>query len=189
MTANLKEASEEEATEAVRTLLRFLAEDLTRDGLRDTPSRVVRALREMTTGSQQDPAEILSTVFEEKYDEMVVVRGIRYTSLCEHHMMSFAGTCDVGYVPSGKIVGLSKIPRLVECFARRLQVQERMTSQIAEAIETHLRPLGVGVVVRGRHSCCEHRGVRSENEMVTSDLRGVFRTKPEARAEFLAFVR
>lgn len=182
-------ADQDEAEEAVRTLLRWIGEDPGREGLKDTPARVARALREMTSGASADPAKILGTVFEEKYDEMVVVRGIRVTSLCEHHMMPFTGTCDVGYVPKGKVVGLSKIPRIVECFARRLQVQERLTSQIAGAIEEHLRPLGVGVVVRGRHSCCAHRGVRSENEMITSDLRGVLRSKPEARAEFLALVR
>jgi GTP cyclohydrolase I len=181
--------SEESSKAAVRTLLMFVGENPDRQGLQDTPRRVIEALREMTVGTKQDPGEILSTVFEEKYDEMVVVRGIEYSSLCEHHLMPFAGTCDIGYVPDGKIVGLSKIPRLVECFARRLQVQERMTSQIAEAIETHLKPLGVGVVIRGRHSCCEHRGVGSRNEMITSDLRGVLRSKPEARAEFLAFAR
>lgn len=177
------------AEQAVRHLLEWMGEDPRRPGLRDTPSRVARALREMTRGLEESPAEILGTLFEEEYDEMVVVRGVEYSSLCEHHLMPFSGTCDVGYVPRGKVVGLSKIPRLVRCFARRLQVQERMTSQVAAALEEHLRPLGVGVLVRGRHSCCEHRGVGSRNEMVTSDLRGVFRSKAEARAEFLSLVR
>jgi GTP cyclohydrolase I len=179
----------EQAKAAVRTLLMFVGENPDREGLHDTPRRVIEAFAELTAGSGKNPGEILSTVFAEQYDEMVVVRGIEYSSLCEHHLMTFTGTVDVGYVPDGKIVGLSKIPRLVECFARRLQVQERMTSQIAAALEEHLKPLGVGVVVRGRHSCCEHRGVRSANEMITSDLRGVLRTKPEARAEFLALSR
>lgn len=177
------------AEQAVKTLLEFLGEDPSREGLRETPSRVVRALREMTGGMQEHPGEILGTVFEEEYDEMVVVQGIEFTSLCEHHMLPFTGTCDVGYVPNGRVVGLSKIPRLVRCFAKRLQVQERMTRAIASAMMRHLSPLGVGVVVRGRHSCCETRGVRSKNMMVTSDLRGVMRDKPEARAEFLALTR
>jgi len=180
------------AEDAVKTLLRWVDEkECSRPGLADTPARVVRALEEMTAGYRQDPKEILGTVFEEKYDEMVVVQGIRYHSLCEHHMLPFTGTADVAYIPNsrGLIVGLSKIPRLVECFARRLQVQERMTKQIAEALEEHLKPLGVGVVVRGHHACCESRGIRSRNVMITSDLRGVFRDKPEVRAEFLALAR
>ena len=182
----------EHAEGAVRTLLRWINEkECHRPGLEDTPARVVRALKEMTVGYHQDPKEILGTVFEEKYDEMVLVQGIRYHSMCEHHMMPFSGTADVAYIPNsrGLIVGLSKIPRLVECFARRLQVQERMTKQIAEALQEHLKPLGVGVVVRGHHACCEQRGVRSRNLMVTSDLRGVFREKPEVRAEFLSLAR
>lgn len=179
------------AQDAVRALLHFLGEDLTRDGLKETPIRVVKALEEMTAGYRQDPKDILGTVFEEPYDEMVLVQGIRYHSLCEHHMMPFSGTADVAYIPNaqGLIVGLSKLPRLVHCFARRLQVQERMTKQIAEAIQEHIKPLGVGVVVRGHHACCEARGVRSRNMMVTSDLRGVFRDKPAVRQEFLALAR
>jgi GTP cyclohydrolase I len=180
----------EHAEAGVRQLLRFL-EVADHDGIRDTPARVVRAFEEMTAGYAMSPTEILGTVFEEPYDEMVVVQDIRYTSLCEHHLMPFTGTCDVGYIPNaqGCIVGLSKIPRLVQCFARRLQVQERMTKQIAEALEEHLMPLGVGVVVRGHHACCEARGVRSRNLMTTSDLRGVFKEKPEVRGEFLALAR
>jgi GTP cyclohydrolase I len=184
-----EELLREHVEEAVRTLLHWVGEDPTRPGLERTPARVARALREMTEGCQQDPKKILGTVFEEEYDEMVVVRDIPYSSLCQHHLMPFSGTCDVAYIPRGKLVGLSKLPRLVHCFARRLQVQERMTHQIAGALEEVLEPLGVGVVVRGRHSCCEHRGVRSRNEMITSDLRGVLRTKSEARAEFLDLSR
>ena len=179
------------AVAGVKTLLRYLGEDPARDGLLDTPKRVVKAYDEMTEGYDMDPKEILGRVFEEPYDEMVLVQDIRYHSLCEHHLMPFSGTVDVAYIPNeeGLVVGLSKLPRLVQCFARRLQVQERMTKQIASAIEEHLKPLGVGVVVRGHHACCEARGVRSRNQMVTSDLRGVFRTKPEVRAEFLALAR
>ena len=179
------------ADQAVKHLIQWIGDDPNRPGLKDTPARVAKALKEMTSGYQDSPAEILGTVFEEPYDEMVVVQGISYHSLCEHHLMPFTGTCDIGYIPNsqGYVIGLSKLPRLVECFARRLQVQERMTSQIAAALEEHLKPLGVGVVVRGHHTCCEHRGVRSRNLMVTSDMRGVFRTKPEARGEFLALAR
>lgn len=179
------------AEQAVKHLIRWVGEDPNRHGLEDTPARVARALKEMTEGYLESPADILGTVFEEPYDEMIVVQGIEYHSLCEHHLMTFTGTCDVAYIPNseGRIVGLSKIPRLVQCFARRLQVQERMTKQIAEALEEHVRPLGVGVVVRGHHVCCEGRGVRSRNLMVTSDLRGVFKTRPEVRGEFLALAR
>lgn len=177
------------AEQAVKHLITWIGEDHRRPGLKDTPARVAKALKEMTSGYQDSPAEILDTCFEEDYDEMVVVQGIRYHSLCEHHLMPFTGTCDIGYIPDGHIVGLSKLPRLVECFARRLQVQERMTSQIAAALEEHVKPLGCGVVVRGHHTCCENRGVRSRNLMVTSDMRGVFRQRPEVRGEFLALTR
>lgn len=185
-----KTALDPGAVASVRVLLEMIDEDPGREGLEDTPQRVVRALLEMTEGRHQDPKEILGTVFEEPYDEMVLVQGIRFHSLCEHHMMPFTGTCDVAYIPNekGRVVGLSKIPRLVHCFAKRLQVQERMTQQIAGAMEEHLEPRGVGVVVRGYHSCSEARGVRSRNQMVTSDLRGVFREGP-VRAEFLALAR
>lgn len=190
-TAHNPGTQEHLAEQAVRYLLEWVGEDPNRKGLEDTPARVARALKEMTAGYEMSPEELLETVFEEPYDEMIVVQDIPYTSLCEHHLMVFSGTCDVGYIPnpSGRIVGLSKIPRLVHCFAKRLQVQERMTKQIAGALEEHLAPLGVGVVVRGRHACCEARGVRSRNLMTTSDLRGVFKTKPEVRGEFLALAR
>jgi GTP cyclohydrolase I len=179
------------ANQAVKHLIQWIGEDPNRPGLKDTPARVAKALKEMTVGYEMSPAEILGTLFEEPYDEMVVVQDIPYHSICEHHLMIFTGTVDVGYIPNseGRVVGLSKIPRLVQCFAKRLQVQERMTKQIAGALETHLRPLGVGVVVRGHHACCEARGVRSRNLMITSDLRGVFKTKPEVRGEFLALAR
>lgn len=169
--------------------LEFIGEDPNREGLRDTPRRVIEALQEMTQGYEQDPKKILATRFRDDYDEMVVVRGIPFTSLCEHHALSFRGTADVGYVPAGQVVGLSKIPRLVHCFAKRLQLQERMTKQIAQALQEELKPMGVGVVVRAVHTCCADRGVRSHNEMVTSCLLGCMREEPEARAEFLALVR
>lgn len=182
-------ADEHGPADAVRRLLQFVGEDPLREGLLDTPDRVVRALSEMTSGYQLDPAEVLARQFPDDYDEMVVVRGVSFHSMCEHHMLGFSGTATVGYLPApGRgVVGLSKLARLVDLYARRLQVQERLTMQIADAIETHLQPLGVGVLVAAHHSCMGCRGVRKpEAEMVTSALRGVLRSKPEARAEFLA---
>lgn len=173
------------AEEAVATLLRFIGEEPERDGLRDTPARVVRAWREMTAGYAEDPAEILSRTFEESSDELVILRGISFYSTCEHHLLPFYGEASVGYLP-GKVVGISKLARLVECFAKRLQVQERMTRQIADAIERHLEARGVGVVLRAHHLCMGCRGVRQEEtEMVTSAMLGTLRTDATSRAEFL----
>lgn len=183
---------EEGPADAVVRLLEFVGEDASRPGLVDTPARVLASLSEMTSGYGLDPVEVLSRQFPDAYDEMVVVRGVDFTSLCEHHVLAFTGTASVGYVPrEGKgVVGLSKLARLVDVFARRLQVQERLTMQVADAIEEHLDPLGVGVVIAARHSCMGCRGVRKPAaEMVTSALRGVLRTKPEARAEFLALAQ
>lgn len=173
---------------AVRVLLDELGEDVDRPGLADTPARVVRALRELTSGHDVDPAELLAVTFPDEYDEMVLVRGVDFTSLCEHHLLTFTGTATVAYIPTpGRgVVGLSKLARLVDCYARRLQVQERMTQQIALAIDKHLQPVGVGVVVRARHSCMGCRGVRKPGaEMVTSALLGAMRDEPQTRAEFL----
>jgi GTP cyclohydrolase I len=174
---------------AVRVLLRRVVwEDPEREGLLDTPERVVKALGQMTEGYGQDPVEILGTTFDtEGYDEMVVLRGIDFVSLCEHHMLPFTGTAAVGYVPGDRVVGLSKLARLVDCFARRLQIQERMTKEIADAVMNVLSPQGVGVVVSARHSCMGCRGVRKPGaSMVTSYLAGVMRDNVAARAEFLA---
>ncbi len=183
-------ASANGPTDAVMRLLEFLGQDPKRDGLKDTPSRVVRALKEMTCGYQENPKEILSRVFEEAFDEVVVVRGIPFTSLCEHHMLPFTGTADIGYLPNGKVVGLSKLARLVDCFSKRLQIQERLTREIAEAIKEYLLPRGVGVVVTAEHSCLACRGVKKPGvEMVTSMMLGIFREKPEARAELLSLFR
>ena len=178
-----------EAEEAVATLLRFIGEEPERDGLRDTPARVVKAWREMTAGYAEDPAEILSRTFDESSDELVILRGISFYSTCEHHLLPFYGQAVVGYLP-GKVVGISKLARLVECFAKRLQVQERMTRQIAEAVETHLEARGVGVVLRAHHLCMGCRGVRQEEtEMVTSSMLGTLRTDATSRAEFLKLCR
>lgn len=181
------EESEAGPEDAVTRLLEYVGEDPTRDGLIDTPARVVRALAEMTDGYRVDVEALLTRTFEDRCDEMVVVRDIEFTSLCEHHVLPFVGTASVGYVPRDRVVGLSKIARLVDVFAHRLQVQERMTVQIAEALQTHLAPLGVGVIVTARHSCMSCRGIRKASaEMVTSSMLGVFRDKPEARTEFLS---
>ncbi len=171
--------------DAVVTLLRWIGEDPDRDGLRDTPARVAKAWREMTSGYDDDPAAILARTFDESSDEMIVLRGIAFHSTCEHHLLPFHGTATVGYLP-GKVVGISKLARLVECFARRLQIQERMTRQIAEAIEEHLDARGAGVIVRAHHLCMGCRGVRQqETEMVTSAMLGTLRSDPKSRAEFL----
>lgn len=186
------EAGETPAADAVVRLLEHVGENPTRSGLVDTPERVLRALAEMTAGYRDDPAAILSKVFPDSYDEMVVVRGVDFTSLCEHHLLAFTGTATVAYIPQEDrgVVGLSKLARLVECFARRLQVQERLTCQIADALEEHLQPRGVGVVVSARHSCMGCRGVRKPGAvMVTSRLRGLMKEDPAARAEFLALAR
>lgn len=177
---------ERTAQEAVASLLRWVGQDPNRDGLRDTPRRVVAAFREMTSGYHQEPARILSTIFPVDYREIVVLRHIHFTSLCEHHLMPFTGTCSLGYFPAGQVVGLSKLARLVSCFAHRLQIQERMTTEIAEALWQHLRPRGVGVVIAARYCCMGCRGVRKPTaQMVTRTLLGELRDDPQIRAEFL----
>jgi GTP cyclohydrolase I len=176
-----------EAQEAVRYLLRCIGEDVEREGLLDTPKRVTKAWGEMTSGMLQKPEDVLGTVFEDDSDQLVVVRGIQFASMCEHHVLPFTGTVTVGYLPAGKVVGLSKIPRLVDVYARRLQMQERMTTQIATALQEVLQPRGVAVIARGHHSCMGCRGVRQPNaEMVTSALLGEARTDPSIKAELLA---
>ena len=177
--------SEACAEKAVVTLLRFIGEDPGRDGLVDTPARVIKAWREMTSGYDEDPAEILSRTFDESSDELIILRGVSFYSTCEHHLLPFYGEASVGYLP-GKVVGISKLARLVNCFAHRLQIQERMTSQIAQAIEEHLDAKGVGVILRAHHLCMGCRGVRQEEtEMVTSSMLGTLRTDATSRAEFL----
>lgn len=176
----------------VRALLGHVGVDVDAPGLVDTPARVVRALVELCSGYQDDPGVILARTFPDEYDEMVVVTGIDFTSVCEHHVLTFVGTATVGYVPApgNGVVGLSKLARLVDCYARRLQVQERMTQQIAEAIDQHLQPRGVGVVVSARHSCMGCRGVRKPGAVMhTSALLGAMRDQPETRAEFMRLHR
>ncbi|HEY1419363.1 MAG TPA: GTP cyclohydrolase I FolE [Candidatus Dormibacteraeota bacterium] len=175
----------------VESILEDLGEDPERPGLKATPARVSRALRELTDGYRVRPEDVIAgAVFEQDYDEMVVVKDIPFYSLCEHHMLPFFGTCHVGYLPKGKVVGLSKIPRLVGVFAHRLQLQERMTKEIAEALSGSLQPKGVGVVVEARHLCMEMRGVQKPGgQLITSCMLGTFRRDPRTRAEFLDLVR
>jgi GTP cyclohydrolase I len=165
----------------VETLLRSLGQDPSRPGLEDTPRRVVDALHEMTEGYKRDPEQILSTVFEDDHEELVTVRDIEFTSLCEHHLLPIRGRATVAYLPDGEVVGLSKLSRLVQAFAQRLQVQERMTRQIADAIEEHLAPRGVGVVLAAEHDCMSLRGVETPAEMVTSTFRGAVDEDPTRR--------
>jgi GTP cyclohydrolase IA len=177
--------------ELVESLLGELGEDPSRAGLKATPARVSRALRELTDGYGVDPAAVVAgAVFDQDYDEMVLVKDIPFYSLCEHHMLPFFGTCHVGYLPRGRVVGLSKIPRLVEAFAHRLQLQERMTREIAEALNGAVAPRGVGVVVEARHLCMEMRGVqKTGGQLITSCMLGTFRRDARTRAEFLDLVR
>ncbi len=177
-------------TDAVVRLLQFIGEDPLRDGLRETPRRVTKALREMTAGYAQDYRVILSTTFDIATDELVLVKDVRFSSLCEHHLLPFVGRAWVGYVPNEKVVGLSKLARLVECFAKRLQVQERLTVQIAEAIMVELDPKGAAVVIEAAHECMGCRGVKQPDaRMVTSSMLGLFRDNQAARLEFLSLCK
>lgn len=177
--------SKTEAENAVATLLRLIGEDPQRDGLLETPSRVVKALLEMTAGYDESPSDILSKTFAEHSDELIILRGIDFHSMCEHHLLPFQGVAHVGYLP-GKVVGISKLARLVHCFARRLQIQERMTQQIASAVETHLEARGVGVIVSAHHQCMGCRGVRlSSTQLITSSMLGTLRSDADTRSEFL----
>lgn len=178
--------------EVVKGLLRITGDKVEREGLVETPRRVVKAWAHWTSGYSVDIPALLK-VFEdgaENYDQMVLVRDIPIYSKCEHHLADIFGTCDIAYIPNGKVVGLSKLSRLADAFARRLQVQERLTAQIADALETHLQPLGVGVVIKARHMCMESRGICQQgHHTVTSALRGKLKDDPQARAEFLALAK
>jgi GTP cyclohydrolase I len=181
----------ESIADLVRRMLQLIGEDPSRDGLRHTPERFEKALRFLTSGYQQDPEKLLNgAMFSVCYDQMVLVKDIEIYSLCEHHMLPFFGKCHVAYIPDKKVVGLSKIPRLVNMFARRLQIQERLTNQIASAIQQKIAPLGVGVVVEARHLCMVMRGVEKQNsQTVTSAMLGAFRENVQTREEFLSLIR
>jgi len=176
--------------EAIRTLLAELGEDPAREGLAGTPDRVQRMYAELTEGYGTDPDTLLNgAAFEVEYDEMVVVRDIEFFSLCEHHLLPFFGKAHVGYLPRGRVIGLSKIPRIVDMYAHRLQVQERMTQQVATFLMERLEPKGVGCVVEATHLCTVMRGVRKQNAtMVTSAMLGTFRRDAKTRTEFLTFI-
>ena len=183
--------SREQAEDAVRTLLRWSGEDPAREGLLDTPKRVVKAYTDWFSGYRLDPDEYLGRTFKEVcgYDELIVLRDIQFESHCEHHMAPIIGRAHVGYLPNGKVVGISKLARVVEAYARRFQVQEKMTAQIAGCIERALQPLGVGVVIEAAHECMTTRGVHKRGvSMVTSKMLGTFREDARTRAEFLAFI-
>ena len=189
--APLPPVTEQEAQEAVRTLLRWSGDDPDREGLRDTPGRVVRAYRDWFSGYHNDPADYLRRTFEEVegYDEMIVLRGIEFESHCEHHMAPIIGRAHVGYLPTNKVVGISKLARVVDGYTRRFQVQEKMTAQIARCIDEVLKPRGVGVVIDASHQCMTTRGVHKRGvSMVTSKMLGDFRDDARTRAEFLRFI-
>ena len=175
---------------AVREILLSIGEDPDREGLVRTPERVANAYAELFSGLREDPRRHLDVTFDEHHHEMVVLRDIPFASVCEHHLLPFTGIAHIGYIPSGRVVGLSKLARLVEGYARRPQVQERLTSEIADAIMETLRPDGCGVVIEAVHTCMTLRGVKKPGAtMVTSAMRDGFRRRPETRAEFLSFVR
>jgi len=183
--------SRSEAEDAVRVLLRWAGDDPAREGLLDTPARVVRSYEEFFSGYDEDPVEILKRTFEEVegYDEMVVLRDIRFESHCEHHIAPIIGKAHVGYLPKNRVVGISKLARIVEIYARRLQIQEKFTAQIANTLQDVLDPKGVAVVVDAAHQCMTTRGVHKAGvTMVTSRMLGLFRTNPSTRREFLAMI-
>ncbi|HXE23286.1 MAG TPA: GTP cyclohydrolase I FolE [Roseiarcus sp.] len=186
-----KTVSDAEAEDAFRTILKWIGEDPGRDGLIETPGRLVRAYREYFAGYDEDPQDILSKTFSEVdgYDEMIVLRGVTFESHCEHHIAPIIGRAWVGYIPDKRVVGISKLARVVEIFSKRLQIQERLTAQIANAVDEVLKPCGVAVVVKAAHHCMIDRGVRKRGaDLVTSRMLGVFRDQAQTRAEFLSLV-
>jgi len=187
----VSKVTREEAEKAIETLLGWIGEDPSREGLRKTPKRVAAAYEDWFKGYQDDPEDFLNKTFSEidGYDEMVVLKDIRYESHCEHHMAPIIGRVHVGYLPNRKVIGISKLARVVEAYAKRLQVQERMTAQIANCIQNTLKPKGVGVIVEGTHQCMTTRGVRKSGvSMITSQLLGDFRTDSSTRMEFLNII-
>tara|TARA_B100000989_G_scaffold101110_1_gene73892 strand:- start:385 stop:984 length:600 start_codon:yes stop_codon:yes gene_type:complete len=183
--------SREQAMEAVKTLLAYAGDDPSREGLVDTPKRVIKAYDEFFAGYKEDPVEVLSRTFEqvEGYDEMVIVKGIRVESHCEHHMVPIIGVAHVGYIPNKKVVGISKLARMVDLFGKRLQTQETMTAQIADTIEKVLNPKGVAVVIDAAHMCMTTRGIhKTETSTVTSRMLGTFRKNANTRSEFMNLI-
>ncbi len=186
-----KAIADAKVEDAFRTIIKWIGEDPNRDGLIETPDRMVRAYREYFAGYAEDPEEVLRKTFTEVegYDEMIVLRGVTFESHCEHHLAPIIGRVWVGYIPDKRVVGISKLARVVEIFSKRLQIQERLTAQIANAVEEALKPCGVAVVVKAAHHCMIDRGVRKRGaDLVTSRMLGVFRDQPATRQEFLALV-
>ena len=175
---------------AVGEILLAVGEDIERDGLKKTPERVARMYAELLAGMQEDPKKHLRSVFSENYDEIVLLRDIPFYSICEHHLMPFIGSAHVAYLPSGAILGVSKLARIVDCFARRLQAQERLTYQIADFIMNNLKPQGVAVVLEASHSCMTIRGIKKPGSvMVTSAVRGIFKRDPKSRSEIMSLMQ
>jgi GTP cyclohydrolase I len=189
---SIKKPSREQAEEAVRTLIRWAGDDPAREGLLDTPKRVVKSYSELFSGYDQKPEDILNRTFKEVegYDEMIMLRDIQFNSHCEHHMVPFTGLVHIAYIPTNKVVGLSKLARLVDLYAKRLQIQEKFTAQIANTLDQVLKPRGVAVVVQATHMCMTMRGVQKpDGVMQTSQLTGLFRSDPRTRQEFFSMLR
>jgi GTP cyclohydrolase I len=189
MFRQLEEIDNAKIEKAVLDILEAIGEDVAREGLQDTPARVARMYSELLGGMRENPELHFKSVFTEDYDEIVLLRDIPFFSMCEHHMLPFIGCAHVAYLPSGKVLGVSKMARIVDCFAKRLQVQERMTGQIADLMMEHLKPLGVAVVIEASHSCMTIRGIKKPGStMVTSALRGLFRKDSRSRNEILSLL-
>jgi len=189
MTTKKRKIDEARIEKAVREILSAVGEDLNRDGLKDTPARVARMYGELLAGMQDDPNTHIRSVFNENYDEIVLLRDIPFYSICEHHLMPFIGMAHVAYLPAGRILGVSKLARIVDCFARRLQTQERLTYQIADFLMSNLKPMGVAVVLEAAHSCMTIRGIKKPGSvMVTSAVRGLFRKDPRSRNEIMSLI-
>jgi len=189
MTKKHKPIDAERIKKAVREILLAVGEDVEREGLRDTPDRVARMYAELLSGMREDPEKHLRSIFTENYEEIVLLRDIPFYSICEHHLMPFIGSAHVAYLPSGSILGVSKLARIVDCFARRLQTQERLTSQIADLIVSRLDSKGVAVVLEASHSCMTIRGTKKPGStMVTSALRGIFKKDPRSRSEIMSLM-
>ena len=190
MSEKSKKVDTERIEKAVREILLAVDEDTNREGLKGTPERVARMYAELLGGMRKNPKEHLRSVFTENYDEIVLLRNVPFYSICEHHLMPFIGSAHVAYLPSGTVLGVSKLARIVDCFARRLQTQERLTYQIADFIMDSLKPQGVTVVLEASHSCMTIRGIRKPGSvMVTSALRGIFKRDPKSRSEVLSLMR
>lgn len=189
MTEKQKPIDSERIKNAVREILLAIGEDVDREGLKDTPDRVARMYAELLGGMREDPEKHLRSVFTETYEEIILLRNIPFYSICEHHMMPFIGSAHVAYLPSGKVLGVSKLARIVDCFARRLQTQERLTYQIADFLKTNLKSQGVAVVLEASHSCMTIRGIKKPGSaMVTSALRGIFKRDPKSRSEIMSLM-